>query len=186
MDVYCPPEAAVLLASYAVQAKVSTPPSEAVHPQYGRLLSTRGCSPASLLRCPGQGQYISKWSNPSSAWTSTVHPRLQSCSPPTPSRPRSVHLQVKQSILSMDVYCPPEAAVLLASYAVQAKVSTPPSEAVHPQYGRLLSTRGCSPASLLRCPGQGKSKYFWLTFSKCMSTRQVCKPFTNDRKRFAT
>ena len=31
-------------------------------------------------------------------------------------------LQVKQSILSMDVYCPPEAAVLLASYAVQAKV----------------------------------------------------------------
>ena len=127
MDVYCPPEAAVLLASYAVQAKVSTPPSEAVHPWtstvhprqqscspptpsrlrsvnlqvkqsiHGRLLSTRGCSPASLLRCPGQGQYTSKWSSP-----------------------------------SMDVYCPPEAAVLLASYAVQAKVSTPPSEAVHP------------------------------------------------------
>lgn len=32
-------------------------------------------------------------------------------------------LQVKQAILSMDVYCPPEASVLLASYAVQAKVS---------------------------------------------------------------
>ena len=31
-------------------------------------------------------------------------------------------LQVKQSILNMDIYCPPEAAVLLASYAVQAKV----------------------------------------------------------------
>ena len=31
-------------------------------------------------------------------------------------------LQVKQSVLNMDVYCPPEAAVLLASYAVQAKV----------------------------------------------------------------
>lgn len=31
-------------------------------------------------------------------------------------------LQVKQAILSMDVYCPPEASVLLASYAVQAKV----------------------------------------------------------------
>ncbi len=30
-------------------------------------------------------------------------------------------LQVKQSILNMDVYCPPEASVLLASYAVQAK-----------------------------------------------------------------
>lgn len=31
-------------------------------------------------------------------------------------------LQVKQSILNMDIYCPPEASVLLASYAVQAKV----------------------------------------------------------------
>ncbi|KRZ14253.1 Merlin [Trichinella zimbabwensis] len=30
-------------------------------------------------------------------------------------------LQVKQSILNMDIYCPPEASVLLASYAVQAK-----------------------------------------------------------------
>lgn len=32
-------------------------------------------------------------------------------------------LQVKQAILCMDIYCPPEASVLLASYAVQAKVS---------------------------------------------------------------
>ena len=31
-------------------------------------------------------------------------------------------LQVKQSILDMDIYCQPEASVLLASYAVQAKV----------------------------------------------------------------
>ena len=30
-------------------------------------------------------------------------------------------LQVKQSIWSMDIYCPPEASVLLASYAVQAR-----------------------------------------------------------------
>ncbi|CAM6002208.1 unnamed protein product, partial [Sphagnum balticum] len=30
-------------------------------------------------------------------------------------------LQVKQAILNMDIYCPPEASVLLASYAVQAK-----------------------------------------------------------------
>lgn len=30
-------------------------------------------------------------------------------------------LQVMQSILSMDIHCPPEASVLLASYAVQAK-----------------------------------------------------------------
>ena len=32
-------------------------------------------------------------------------------------------LQVKQLILDADIYCPPEATVLLASYAVQAKVS---------------------------------------------------------------
>lgn len=32
-------------------------------------------------------------------------------------------LQVKTSILAMDIYCAPEASVLLASYAVQAKVS---------------------------------------------------------------
>ncbi|XP_055590272.1 moesin/ezrin/radixin homolog 2 isoform X1 [Uranotaenia lowii] len=30
-------------------------------------------------------------------------------------------LQIKEAILSMEVYCPPEASVLLASYAVQAK-----------------------------------------------------------------
>ena len=28
---------------------------------------------------------------------------------------------MKQSILNMDIYCPPEMSVLLASYAVQAK-----------------------------------------------------------------
>jgi len=32
------------------------------------------------------------------------------------------YLQVKQSILNMDIYCPPEAAVLLASYAAQAEL----------------------------------------------------------------
>ncbi|CAG2100798.1 unnamed protein product [Medioppia subpectinata] len=31
------------------------------------------------------------------------------------------YLQVKQAILNMDIFCPPEASVLLASYAVQAK-----------------------------------------------------------------
>jgi len=30
-------------------------------------------------------------------------------------------LQVKQAILSMDIYCPPETSVLLASYAVQVE-----------------------------------------------------------------
>ena len=32
-----------------------------------------------------------------------------------------VFAQVKQSILNMDIYCPPEMSVLLASYAVQAR-----------------------------------------------------------------
>ena len=31
-------------------------------------------------------------------------------------------LQIKDQILNMKIYCPPEASVLLASYAVQAKV----------------------------------------------------------------
>ena len=39
-------------------------------------------------------------------------------------------LQVKEAILSMDIFCPPEASVLLASYAVQAKVSLPPFNVV--------------------------------------------------------
>lgn len=30
-------------------------------------------------------------------------------------------VQVKQAIQTMDIYCPPEMSVLLASYAVQAK-----------------------------------------------------------------
>lgn len=34
---------------------------------------------------------------------------------------RLFFLQVKEDILSEEVYCPPESAVLLASYAVQAK-----------------------------------------------------------------
>lgn len=34
---------------------------------------------------------------------------------------RLFFLQVKEAILNDDIYCPPETAVLLASYAVQAK-----------------------------------------------------------------
>lgn len=34
---------------------------------------------------------------------------------------RLFFLQVKEGILNDDIYCPPETAVLLASYAVQAK-----------------------------------------------------------------
>lgn len=41
-------------------------------------------------------------------------------------------LQVKQAILSMDIYCPPEASVLLASYAVQAKYGDSDGEVIEP------------------------------------------------------
>ncbi|KAH3886255.1 hypothetical protein DPMN_010257 [Dreissena polymorpha] len=46
-------------------------------------------------------------------------------------------LQVKQSILNMDIYCPPEASVLLASYAVQAKYGDYDETTYEP--GRLAS-----------------------------------------------
>lgn len=41
-------------------------------------------------------------------------------------------LQVKQAILTMDIYCPPEASVLLASYAVQAKYGDSDGDACEP------------------------------------------------------
>lgn len=41
-------------------------------------------------------------------------------------------LQVKQAILSMDCYCPPEASVLLASYSVQAKYGDSDGDGIDP------------------------------------------------------
>lgn len=61
-------------------------------------------------------------------------------------------LQVKQAILSMDVYCPPEASVLLASYAIQAKVS--------PTFEKLF---GCDGFFYLKVPhNQGKEWIVWI------------------------
>ena len=48
-------------------------------------------------------------------------------------------LQVKEGILSDEVYCPPETAVLLASYSVQAKFADYTKEVHRPGY--LLSER---------------------------------------------
>lgn len=48
-------------------------------------------------------------------------------------------LQVKDGILADEVYCPPETAVLLASYAVQAKFGDYNKEIHRPGY--LLSER---------------------------------------------
>ena len=39
--------------------------------------------------------------------------------PPPQEQEQYQNEQVKQSILNMEIYCPPEASVLLASYAVQ-------------------------------------------------------------------
>lgn len=53
-------------------------------------------------------------------------------------------LQVKESILSDEVYCPPETAVLLASYSVQAKFGDCNKEVHRPGYlvsERLLPNR---------------------------------------------
>lgn len=48
-------------------------------------------------------------------------------------------LQVKESVLNDEVYCPPETAVLLASYAVQAKFKDYSKDQCRPGY--LLSER---------------------------------------------
>lgn len=52
---------------------------------------------------------------------------------------RLFFLQVKEDLLGEDVYCPPESAVLLASYAVQAKYGDY-DKSVHPP-GYLSSER---------------------------------------------
>lgn len=46
---------------------------------------------------------------------------------------RLFYLQVKNGILSDEIYCPPETSVLLASYAVQAR---------HGDYNKALHTPG--------------------------------------------
>ncbi|XP_032366919.1 ezrin a [Etheostoma spectabile] len=57
---------------------------------------------------------------------------------------RLFYLQVKEDILGEDIYCPPETAVLLASYAVQAKYGEQDKSAHQPGYlssERLLPKR---------------------------------------------
>ena len=48
-------------------------------------------------------------------------------------------LQVKEAILNDEIYCPPETAVLLASYAVQAKYGD--HSAVETKEGYLANDR---------------------------------------------
>ena len=57
---------------------------------------------------------------------------------------RMFFLQVKEAILNDEIYCPPETAVLLASYAVQAKYGDHASLEIKDGYlanDRLLPTR---------------------------------------------
>ena len=57
---------------------------------------------------------------------------------------RMFFLQVKEAILNDEIYCPPETAVLLASYAVQAKYGDHASLEIKEGYlanDRLLPTR---------------------------------------------
>lgn len=57
---------------------------------------------------------------------------------------RLFFLQVKEEILGEDVYCPPETAVLLASYAIQAKYGEYNKSVHQPRYmasERLLPKR---------------------------------------------
>lgn len=57
---------------------------------------------------------------------------------------RLFFLQVKEAIVAEDIYCPPESAVLLASYAIQAKYGEYQKSVHRPGYmsnERLLPKR---------------------------------------------
>lgn len=65
---------------------------------------------------------------------------------------RLFFLQVKEAILTDDVYCPPETSVLLASYAVQAKHGDHTKESSSPEFltnHKLLPERYMSSFLLL-------------------------------------
>lgn len=76
-------------------------------------------------------------------------------------------LQVKEAILSEEVYCPPETAVLLASYAVQAKFGEF-NPTVH-QRGYLSSERLLPKRWVINFPGK---------MSQCSQRGSVDKNFT--------
>ena len=63
------------------------------------------------------------------------------CSFLFPNKQRLFYLQVKNAILSDEIYCPPETSVLLASYAVQAKYGDYSPEAGHKSGVTLANDR---------------------------------------------
>ncbi|XP_051941274.1 ezrin-like isoform X1 [Hippocampus zosterae] len=83
---------------------------------------------------------------------------------------RLFYLQVKEDILNEDVYCPPESAVLLASYAIQAKYGEYKKSVHHPGYmssERLLSRRVLEQHSLSKDQWEDKIQV-WHEEHRCM------------------
>ncbi|XP_019727860.1 ezrin a [Hippocampus comes] len=83
---------------------------------------------------------------------------------------RLFYLQVKDDILNEDVYCPPESAVLLASYAIQAKYGEYKKSVHHPGYmssERLLSRRVLEQHSLSKDQWEDKIQV-WHEEHGCM------------------
>ena len=67
---------------------------------------------------------------------------------------RLFYLQVKNAILTDDIYCPPETSVLLASYAVQAKYG---------DHDKELHTSGYLANDRLL-----PQRYFFFVFDTCL------------------
>ncbi|XP_049596740.1 ezrin a [Syngnathus scovelli] len=83
---------------------------------------------------------------------------------------RLFYLQVKEDILNDDIYCPAESAVLLASYAVQAKFGEYKKSVHHTGYmssERLLSRRILEQHSLSKEQWEGKIQV-WHEEHGCM------------------
>lgn len=97
-------------------------------------------------------------------------------------------LQVKQDIVTMSIYCPPEASVLLASYAVQAQV--PETEQIIPslvmqkrcKLVHLLLVLGCNeklPKTVKEYKGLNKFQHLYLSVCPVLRylgelTRSTC------------
>jgi radixin len=83
---------------------------------------------------------------------------------------RLFYLQVKNAILTDDIYCPPETSVLLASYAVQAKYGDHDKELHSSGYlanDRLLPQRYCTVviATLTKPTHSNVIQFIYLFFS---------------------
>ncbi|KAK6028253.1 Ezrin/radixin/moesin family protein [Ostertagia ostertagi] len=124
-EVYCSPETSVLLASFAMQAKYGDYQPETHKP---------GCLTADRLLLTSAGQFkmsSDEWEKRIMTWwadhkgTSREQAMAEYLKLAQDLEMYGVnrlfYLQVKDAILSDEVYCSPETSVLLASFAMQAK-----------------------------------------------------------------